>query len=182
MAEPRVPGRRGTELPLPCGETVHTHDIDLGMRALTCACGARHAVVTDAHPPERFLPGFLVETLRETIEAADAETLGEFGTPHLLGLVLEEFPDEVVVADTGEDGHVGYAMVWVTAFDDRRLHEILVELVVELMEHAVSHADDEAAVDEFERQMFEFDVAAFVEEYRAAREWSARDLPGHGRR
>ncbi len=182
MAEPRVPGRRGAELSLPCGETVHTHDLDLGMRALDCDCGASHAVVVDAHPPERFLPAFLVEALRETVEAADAEALGEFGTPHLLGLVMEEFPGEVVAADTGEDGHVGYAMVWVTAFDDRRLHEVVVELVVELMEHAVSHADDEAAVAEFEERMLEFDVPAFVQQYRAERDWSARDVPGYERR
>ena len=180
MAEPRVPGQGGgTALSLPCGETIGTRDIDLGMRSFACVCGDVHAVVTDVHPPERFLPGFLVETLRGAIETAD--DLGEFGTPHLLGLVLEEFPEEVVVADASDDGYVGYAMVWVTAFDDRRLHEVVVELVVELMEHAISHAEDEDAVAAFEADMFEFDVAAFVEEYRAERDWSADDVPGYGR-
>jgi hypothetical protein len=178
MTEPRVPGRQGGELALPCGETVHTHDLDLGMRALACDCGDIHAVVMDVHPPQRFLPAFLVETLRETVETADADELGEFGTPHLMGLVMEELPAEVAVADASEDGHVGYALVWVTDFDDRRLHEVVVELVVELMEHAVSHADDEAAVDEFEANMFEFDVSAFVEQYREERDWSAREVPG----
>jgi hypothetical protein len=151
------------------------------MRAFGCGCGADHAVVMDAHPPERFLPAFLVEALRETVEARDAAELGEFGTPHLLGLVMEEFPSEVATADTSDDGHVGFAMVWVTDFDDRRLHEVVVELVVELMEHAVSHADDEAAVSEFEEQMFAFDVAAFVDQYRAERDWSAREVPGPDR-
>ena len=181
MAEPRVPGTGGEPLALPCGESVGLHDVDLGMRALDCACGERHAVVTDVHPPERFLPGFLVEALREVVETADADDLGEFGTPHLLGLVMEEFPGEVVAADASEDGHVGYAMVWVTSFDDRRLHEVVVELVVELMEHAMSHAGDDEAMAAFEEDMFAFDVAAFVEQYRAERDWTAADVPGYER-
>lgn len=174
MAEPRVPGRSGSELRLPCGETVHPHELDLGMRSLDCACGERHAVVMDVHPPERFLPEFLVEALRETVEARDAEAFGGFGTPHLMALVMEEFPGEVATADASDDGHVGFAMVWVTAFDDRRLHEVVVELVVELMEHAISHADDPGAIAEFEEQMFAFDVEAFVDAYRAERDWTAR--------
>jgi hypothetical protein len=178
MTEPRVPGREDGELGLPCGETVHTHVFDLGMRALACDCGAIHAVVMDVHPPERFLPTFLVDTLRETVDTADAAELGDFGTPHLMGLVLEEFPDDVAVADVSDDGHVGFALAWVTDFDDARLHEIVVELVVELMGHAVSHAEEEAAVSEFEERMLEFDVGAFVEEYRTEREWSAREVPG----
>jgi len=43
-------------------------------------------------------------------------------------------------------------MAWVTEFDSRRLHEIVVELVVELMEHAVSHADDDEALSAFEQK------------------------------
>lgn len=168
-------------LSLPCGETVTTHDIDLGMRALSCECGETHAVVTDVHPPERFLPAFLVETLREVVETADAESFGEFGTPHLLGLVMEEFAGEVAVGDASEDGRVGYAMVWVTTFDDRRLHEVIVELVIELMEHAMAHADDEDAIATFEENMFSFDVSRFVDEYRAERDWTAADVPGHDR-
>jgi hypothetical protein len=61
----------------------------------------------------------------------------------------------------------------VTEFDARRLHEIVVELVVELMEHAVSHAEDESAVAEFEEQMLEFDVAEFVDAYREQREFES---------
>jgi hypothetical protein len=169
MAEPRVPGGRGAELDLPCGETVHVHDLDMGMRDLDCPCGAVHAVVVDVHPLGRFLPEFLGEVLRETVEPADAE--GEFGITHLMGMVMEEFPAEVVAEDVSEDGQVGYALVWVTDFDSRRLHEILVELVVELMEHAVSHAEDDSARSEFEEQMLQFDVSEFVEQYRAERDF-----------
>jgi len=61
-------------------------------------------------------------------------------------------------------------MAWVTEFDSRRLHEIVVELVVELMEHAVSHADDDEALSAFEQEMVEFDVAEFVDQYRAERD------------
>jgi hypothetical protein len=69
-------------------------------------------------------------------------------------------------------------MLWVSDFDDRRLHEIVVELIVELMEHAVSHADDDSAMSEFEEQMLSFDVAAFGEEYRSQRDFhSASDQP-----
>lgn len=170
MTEPRVPGRQGGELALPCGETVHTHDLDLGMRALACACGDVHAVVMDVHPPERFLPEFLVEVLREAVETT-SEEMPEFDTPHVLGIVLEEFPDDVSFADVTEAQDVGYAMVWVTSFDARRLHEIIVELVIELMEHAISHAENDDAVTEFESQMLEFDVGEFVEQYRAQRDF-----------
>ncbi|MFB6303762.1 MAG: DUF5815 family protein [Haloferacaceae archaeon] len=175
MAEPRVPGDGGDTLELPCGESVSVRDIDMGMREFECACGSTHAVVTDVHPPDRFLPEFLVAVLRETVETT-SEEMPEFGTPHLMGIVLEEFPDRVASADVTDDQDVGYALLWVTAFDSRRLHEVIVELVVELMEHAVSHADDGAAVREFEEEMLEFDVAAFVEQYRAERDLEADDV------
>ena len=168
MSEPRVPGGRGEELSLSCGESVHVHDLDLGMRELDCGCGAAHAVVTDVNPPTRFFPTFMVETLRETVETDDE--YDALGTVHLMGMVLEEFPDAVAATDVADDGEVGYAMVWVTDFDDRRLHEVVVELVVELMEHAVSHADDEYAMTSFEQEMLAFDVAEFVAEYRARRD------------
>ncbi|WP_101294616.1 DUF5815 family protein [Halegenticoccus soli] len=175
MAQPRVPGGRGEELELPCGETKRVRDIDMGMREFDCACGGTHAVVTDVHPPDRFLPEFLVEILREAIETT-SEEMPEFGTPHLMGIVLEEFPEKVVSEDVTDDQEIGYALLWVTDFDSRRLHEIIVELVVELMEHAVSHADDEAAISEFEAQMLEFDVSAFVEQYRAERDLGEEDV------
>jgi hypothetical protein len=142
------------------------------MREFECACGARHAVVMDVHPPERFLPEELVDVLKATVETTSDE-MPEFDTPHLMGIVLEEFPGEVAVADVSEDGQVGAGMVWATGFDSRRLHEIVVELVVELMEHAVSHSADEGAVEQFEAQMLEFDVSAFVEQYRAQRDLDA---------
>jgi hypothetical protein len=139
------------------------------MREYDCACGSAHAVVTDVNPPTRFLPEALVGELRATTEVAD--DFGEFGTAHLMGMVVEEFPEAVASADVSEDGQVGYAMLWLTDFDSRRLHEVVVELVVEMMEHAVSHTDDEDARGEFERQMREFDVTEFVDRYRAARDF-----------
>ncbi|MFB6131304.1 MAG: DUF5815 family protein [Salinigranum sp.] len=174
MAEPRVPGGRGESLDLPCGETRRVRSFDMGMREFECPCGETHAVVMDVHPPERFLPEFLVDVLREAIETT-SEEMPEFDTPHLMGIVLEEFPDRVVASDCSEDQDVGWSMFWVTDFDSRRLHEIVVELVVELMEHAVSHASDEGAIREFESQMLEFDVAEFVEQYRAERDLSRDD-------
>ena len=174
MPEPRVPGDRGAELELPSGETRSIHDLDMGMREFECDCGDAHAVVMDVHPLDRFLPEFLVAVLRESIETTSDE-MPEFGTAHLMGIVIEEFPEQVVSEDVSEEQDVGYAMVWVTDFDSRRLHEIIVELVVELMEHAISHADDAAAMREFESKMHEFDVAEFVEQYRAERDI---DYPG----
>lgn len=171
MAEPGVPGGSSGQLDLPCGETIHAHDLDLGVREFACDCGDTHAVVTDSHPLGRFVPEFMVEVLREVVETDDEfET---FGTAHVLGMVTEEFPDRVESADVSDDGQVGYALVWVADFDARRLHEIVVELLVELMEHAISHAEDDSALSEFEQQMQEFDVAAFVEEYRKEREFES---------
>ena len=175
MTEPRVPGGRGAELDLPCGETRRVRSLDLGMREFDCPCGDSHAVVMDVHPAERFLPDFLVDVLREAVETT-SEEMPEFGTAHLMGIVLEEFPEAVVSEDVSDDGEVGCGIVWVADFDARRLHEIVVELVVELMEHAVSHADDESAVREFESEMLNFDVSAFVEQYRAERDLSEDDV------
>jgi hypothetical protein len=177
MTEPRVPEGPGEEIDLPCGETKRVRDLDMGMREFDCACGGSHAVVTDVHPPDRFLPEFLVAVLQETVETT-SEEMPEFGTPHLMGIVLEEFPGAVVSADVTDDQDVGYAMVWVADFDSRRLHEIVVELVVELMEHAVSHAEDDAATTEFEERMMEFDVGEFVEQYREERDLSEDDVYG----
>src|SRR6056297_1042753 len=174
MAQPRVPGGGGEDLDLPCGETKRVRTLDLGMREFSCACGDEHAVVMDVHPPERFLPDFLVEVLREAVETT-SEEMPEFDTPHLLGVVLEEFPEGVAAYDASENADVGYAMAWVTDFDSRRLHEVVVELVVELMEHAVSHADDDEALSAFEAEMVEFDVSEFVDQYRAERDLEAED-------
>ncbi|WP_181686773.1 DUF5815 family protein [Halorhabdus salina] len=175
MSSPRVPGS-GNRLELPCGESVGLSALDMGMREFECDCGDTHAVVMDVHPPGRFLPEFLVDVLRETVETTDeAEQLG---TIHLMGIVFEEFPDAVVAEDVEDDGDIGCGLVWITDFDSRRLHEIVVELVVELMEHAVSHADDESAIDAFETEMAEFDVGEFVEVYRQQRDFDGeRDSP-----
>ena len=168
MSEPRVPGSRGTELSLPCDESVSVSALDMGLREFACDCGERHAVVMDVHPPSRFVPESLVEVLRETIDPEEGD---EFDTMHLMGVVLEEFPERIVAEDVSEDSDVGYALVWVADFDARRLHEIVVELIVELMDHAVSHADDDDSTTEFERQMREFDVQEFVETYRRERDF-----------
>lgn len=168
MADPRVPGGQGATLELPCGQTVEVREIDMGMRELACECGASHAVVVDVHPLGRFVPEFLGTVLRETVESADGAA---FGTAHLMGMVMEEFPGRVVAADVAEDGRVGYTLVWVTDFGARRLHEVIVELVVELMDHAISHADDPDARAAFEAKMHELDVAEFVEQYRREREF-----------
>jgi len=172
MPEPRVPGSDGpsSALELPCGERVDVTDLHMGVREFECACGGTHAVVQDVHPPSRFFPESLVAVLQEAIEPEDE--FEEFGTIHLMGVVLEEFPQDVAATDVSDDGSVGYSMAWVTDFDSRRLHEIVVELVVELMEHAISHAEDQNAVQEFERQMLEFDVAEFVDAYRAERDFA----------
>jgi hypothetical protein len=169
MAEPSVPGSDDAGLTLPCGERVSARQIDMGMRDLDCDCGETHAVVTDVHPPSRFVPETLVQQLRATTETAD--DFEEFGTPHMLGMVREEFPEAVVSSDVSEDGQVGYALLWVADFDSRRLHEIVVELVVEMMEHAVSHTENASASREFEEQMRQFDVGEFVERYRAERDF-----------
>lgn len=175
MAQPRVPGGGGEAFELPCGETARVHEFDMGMREFACDCGETHAVVTDVNPPERFLPGFLVSLLRDAIETT-SEEMPEFDTPHLMGIVLEEFPESVAVEDVSEDHDVGYTLLWVTAFDSRRLHEIIVELVVELMEHAVSHSDDAGAMTEFEERMLQFDVSEFVDEYRTQRDLDSDDV------
>lgn len=168
MAEPRVPGSQGTDLSLPCGESVDVRDLDMGLREFACGCGEQHAVVMDVHPPSRFVPESLVAMLRETI---DTTTGDEFDTMHLMGIVREEFPERVVAEDVSENGTVGYALVWVADFDSRRLHEVVVELIVELMDHAVSHAEDTDSTTEFERQMHAFDVGEFVEAYRRERDF-----------
>jgi len=168
MAEPRVPGGRESELELACGEVIDTHDdLHMGIRQFDCACGSTHAVVLGAHPLARFVPEFLEQILVETIEPADDHE--EFTMAHLMGVVIEEFPEKVAFADASEDGAVGFSMAWVTDFDARRLHEIVVELIVELMEHAVSHAEDDEMAAEFESQMLEFDIGVFVDQYRAQR-------------
>lgn len=171
MAEPRVPGDSGDELALPCGEIVHPTEFDLGMREFPCSCGDHHAIVMDVHPLGRFVPEFLVDTLRETVTTDD--DFEELGMPHAMAMVREEFPDQVVTADCSTEGTVGYGLLWVADFDARRLHEVVVELLLELMDHAISHADDEAVAEEFEEYMQEFDLETFVDLYREQREFES---------
>ncbi|WP_227261751.1 DUF5815 family protein [Salarchaeum japonicum] len=183
MAEPRVPDDDGGDgggggasdgvVELPCGERVETTAFDLGMREYDCPCGESHAVVMDMHPPGRFLPESIVDILESAVEPAEDDAFEEFGTPHLMGAVMEDVPEEVATYDASGEGEVGYALLWVFDFDSRTLHEYVVELVVELMDHAVSHAENPGAQGEFEDAMTEFDVGAFVEEYRDERNWEA---------
>jgi len=172
MTEPRVPGAEDDGwVELPCGEEAHVKDFDMGMREFECSCGATHAVVMDMHPPSRFVPEDIVAVLQEAVTPAPDDEFDEFGTPHLLGAVLEQLPESVEAVDQSENGSVGYALMWVTDMESRELHEVVVELVVELMDHAVSHADDDGTASEFEAQMREFDVGEFVEAYRARRDF-----------
>jgi len=179
MTEPRVPGTAQDDdrVDLPCGEHADVQDFDIGMREYACTCGETHAVVMDMHPPSRFFPESIVSVLREAISPAPDDEFDEFGTPHLMGAVMEQLPDEVVAVDGTENGAVGWAMLWVTEMGARELHEIVVELMVELMDHAVSHADSDATASEFEDQMADFDVTEFVEAYREAREWDDESGP-----
>lgn len=168
MVEPRVPGEDRTILELPCGQRVDAiRDIDMGMREYGCTCGARHAVVMDVHPPSRFVPEDVVAAIRETVEVADDH--GEFGTVHLMGMVSEEIPEEVASADVAGEGAAGYAMVWMTDRDARALHELVVELLVEMMDHAVGHAEERPG--DFDEQVQSFDVVEFVEQYRRIRDF-----------
>jgi hypothetical protein len=151
MARPGVPGG-DDDIELPCGETITVHDLDMGLRDYTCDCGEVHAVVMDVHPLGRFVPEFLADIA------------------HVMGIVREEFPEKTVSRDVSEDGSVGYSLVWLTDFDSRRLHEVVVELLVELMDHAVGHAEDDDAKTEFDQWLDQFDVEQFVEQYRAERD------------
>lgn len=170
MTEPHVPGQSGGPITLPCGESIRLDALDLGMRAWGCGCGAEHAVVMDVHPLSRWIPESVETVLRETIDTADE--FDAFGTVHLMGLVLEEYPDAVAAVDVSDHDALGASVVWITEMDPRRLHEIIVELLVELMDHAMSHADDETAQADFQASMRTFDIEAFVESYRADREFS----------
>lgn len=175
MSDPGVPGRT-TDLALACGETIDVNDIDLGMRSIECACGDYHAVVTDAHPLARFVPEDFVAVLRDVVETDD--DFDDFSTPHALAMVREEFPDDIVVEDCSDDGAVGFALVWIADFDSRHLHELVVELLVELMDHAVGHVEDEKAVEAFDEQLDQFDIEEFVDIYRRERDFETEfDVP-----
>ncbi len=166
MATPRIPGSDPDAVALPCDGEVQLTELDLGMREYACGCGETHAIVMDVHPPTRFFPEAVVDVLRETIDPADAD---ELGTRHLMGLVIEEYPDSVVATDVSENGYLGCHQVWITDFDSRRLHEVLVELVVEVMDHAMSHTEDADAQSAFAERLAAFDVSSFVEQYREER-------------
>ncbi len=164
------------EIELPCGRTADRSTFDMGMREYTCPCGATHAVIMDVHPLGRWIPESVGDVLRATVEPTDE--YDEFSTIHLMGMILEEYPEAIAIDDASEDPAVGYALLWITEFDARELHRIVVELLVELMDHAVSHIEDDVVRADFDAQLSDFDVEAFVDEYRAQRDFSdPRDRP-----
>lgn len=171
MGDPHVPGATGESVELPCGREVTVDEFDMGMREYACTCGDAHAVVMDVHPLGRWIPESIVAVLESIVEPADE--YDTFGTIHVMGMVLEEFPEAVVVRETGEDHSVGWALLWVAAFDARRLHELVVELLVELMDHAVGHSDDPAIQREFADRLDAFEVTEFVDTYRENRDFEA---------
>jgi hypothetical protein len=169
MPSPGVPGVDSESIELACGQSVSLRQLDMGLREYGCRCGETHAVVMDVHPPSRWVPEAIVGVLQETVEPSDG--WDTFGTVHLMGMVFEEYPDSVDSLDTSEDGSVGYSRLWLTGFDARRLHELIIELVVELMDHAIGHSEDGSVAAEFESQMLEFDIEEFVTAYRAQRDF-----------
>ncbi len=173
VSEPGVPGTADTQIELPCGTTVSVEHFDMGMREYACACGQQHAVVMDVHPLSRWVPEAVEAVIVETIEPVDE--YDRFETIHLMGIVLETYPDDVAVHDTSRDPSRGWALQWVTAWDATELHRRIVTLLVELMEHAVSHTDDDAIADEFATQLAAFDIDAFVQAYREGRDLSSID-------
>lgn len=171
MGEPGIPTATDDAIELPCGRSVPLDTFDLGMRELACPCGERHAVVMDVHPLSRWIPEDVEEVLAETTRPTDE--YDTFGTIHLMGMVLEEFPDRVVVHDASEEPSVGWRLLWVTGFGPVELHELVVELLVELMDHAVGHASDESVHREFADQLEAFDIGTFVAQYRARRDFES---------
>lgn len=171
MAQPGVPSEpSGESVELPCGETITSEDLDLGMREYECGCGANHAVVLDPHPPSRFLPSSVTDVLAETLAAEGSET-EEFGTIPLMGLVMDAHPERIVVYDAAEDGTTGFAVAWIADFDSERLHQVVVESVLSVMADAVTEVGDDSAAAAFTEQRAEFDVDSFVAEYRTVRDF-----------
>ena len=170
MTEPQIPGAEEALLTCPDGVTIRVQELDMGMREFDCDCGSTHAVVMDVHPLGRWIPESVERILAETIEPTDEyET---FGTIHVMGLVLEEFPEKTVVYDASDNPAVGYALVWMTTMDAASLHRIIVELLIELMDHAVSHSDDPEIAASFQDALDTFDIEEFVTEYRRQRDFT----------
>jgi hypothetical protein len=171
MAHPGVPSDTSdATIDLPCGETISPDDLDLGLREFACECGATHAVVMDPHPPTRFLPASVTEVLAETLATEGSET-DEFGTIPLMGLVMDAYPEHLVAHDAMEDGSTGFAVAWISTFDARELHELVVEAVLGIMANAVTEVGDDSATAAFTEHRTEFDVEEFVTEYRDVRDF-----------
>ncbi|MFW6383941.1 MAG: DUF5815 family protein [Halodesulfurarchaeum sp.] len=169
--QPGVPDDpEGGAIDLPCGETITADELDLGMREFECACGGTHAVVMDPHPPTRFLPTEVAEDLAATVTPAGTE-VEEFGTVALMGLVMDALDEEIVAYDAAEDGTTGFAVAWIATSDARELHKGVVESVLSVMAEAVTDAGDAEAEAAFAEHRAAFDVEAFVDEYRAVRDF-----------
>ncbi|MFB6188105.1 MAG: DUF5815 family protein [Halobacteriaceae archaeon] len=172
MSDPRVPGSTEGKTELPCGKSIDViQDVDMGLREYECPCGNAHAIVMDVHPLSRFIPEEIVTILQESIEPADTDAHDEFGIVHLMGMVQEEFPTKTISVDTSENSSVGYTVVWISDFSATRLHEVIIELIIELMEHAVSHGENSTAQSEFDQQIDKFEIEAFVAQYRDERDF-----------
>ena len=175
MTTPQIPSDDDS-ITLSCDRTVSREHFDMGMREFDCSCGNTHAVVMDVHPLSRWIPESVSEIFRDTIEPSDEFV--EFGTIHLMGIVLEEYPEAITVVNATDDPTVGFAVLWISDFDARELHRIIIELLVTLMDHAVGHSDNPTIQSTFDEGLQEFDVEAFVDQYRGDRDWSdERDRP-----
>lgn len=169
MSDQQIPHENSETLSCPNGTTVRLDQFDMGMREYSCPCGSTHAVVMDVHPLARWIPEAVERIFTETVEPTDEyET---FSTIHVMGIVLEEYPEETVVYDASEDPSVGFALLWLTAMDANALHRVIVELLVELMDHAVSHSEDPSIAERFEQSLNSFDIDVFVDAYRDQRDF-----------
>lgn len=178
MTQPGVPSLpNDSTVELPCGETVSTDDLDLGMREYECECGSSHAVVLDPHPPTRFLPETVTDVLVNTLQI-DGREENRFDTNALMGLVQDRHSDRIVTLDAAEDGTIGFALAWIADFDSYTLHEIVVETVLELMSRAVDDGGNESARKAFTEHRADLDVEAFVSQYREVRNFDAESANG----
>ncbi|MFB6162907.1 MAG: DUF5815 family protein [Halococcoides sp.] len=167
MPVPGVPTDDDPELELPCGETVDAREFDLNTSEIDCECGEAHGVVLDTDPLTRFVPDQMARILEETVKPR--ETDHTFGTLHAMGMLADEVPQTVASADVSENGDLGFNYVWVSDFTAREVHVLLVQLLVDLMDHAVDEVGDDSIKSQFTEQLEGLDVEEFVDQYRTER-------------
>jgi len=173
MSVPGVPTDDDPELELPCGETVDVREFDLNTSEIDCECGEAHGVVYDTDPLTRFIPEQMAHTLEETVKPR--ETDHTFGTLHAMGMLADEVPQTVASTDASEMGEVGFNYVWVSDFTAREVHVLLVQLLVDLMDHAVDQVGDDSIKSAFAERLDGLDVEEFVDEYRTQRSFDGPD-------